>query len=510
MIPLLLGLDLGTSACKAGILSTAGDLVALTSQPYALSTPAPAWVEQEPADWWHAVVQATRQALAVSDVDSRRIEGVSIGGQTPGLVLLDGDGHSLRPAIIWQDRRASREADDILLQIPTEDLTHYLGASPTGDLLTTPARLLWLKRHEPTVLDRAAVLLQPKDYINFRLTGEWATDLSSAMGLVNLATGRYHDRYFELLDLPPHLAPPLADPVDVVGRVTPSAAAETGLVAGTPVVAGTVDAMVSLLGCGALEPGVAFEVTGTSDVVGLTVNAPVEVPGLVGFPVLGGAFMLGGPTQAGGQAIEWFLRTFPPPGARDLHGQLAEAAACVPPGANGLVFLPYLAGERTPIWDAQARGLFIGITARHTWADFARAVLEGVAYALAQILALAESCGEVADTLRVCGGAARNAVWNQIKADVTGKIVCPMQAPEAGVVGAAMLAGIGVGLFASYSAAAQAMARLSPIAFTPDEDRHQQYAPFLALYQDLYPKLQASFAALGDLQAAAVTPEKVN
>lgn len=503
MRPLLLGLDLGTSACKAGVFDAAGHLLALGSRSYPLFSPVPTWAEQQPADWWHAVTQAVRDCLDASAIDPNSIRSISIGGQTPGLVVVDDTGEPVRPAIIWQDRRAAQQVDSILSRFSPADLSRYLGTPATRDLLTTPARLMWLNKHEPETLRRGAMLLQPKDYINFRLTGEFSTDLSSAMGLVDMRNRRYHDRFFELLGLRPDLRPPLVEPTVPVGCVTPDAATESGLPAGTPVVAGTIDAMVSLLGCGAVKPGVAFEVTGTSEVTGVTVDAPVRVPGLVDFPVLGEALMLGGPTQAGGQAVEWFLKAFPPPDLKDPYGYLTAKAASVPPGAHGLVFLPYLAGERTPIWDRHARGSFIGITTQHAWRDFARAVLEGVAYAMAQILALAERAQEQPTReLRVCGGAARNAVWNQIKADITGKTVHPLRVPEAGVVGAAMLAGIGVGIFASFNEAANSMSHLASTTFVPDEGRHQQYTRLLTFYESLYSELKTSFAALADLHLA--------
>jgi xylulokinase len=490
--PLLLGIDVGTSAVKVGLFATDGRTVSLAWRAYATHTPHPGWAEQMPDDWWTAACSAIREALA--ETEAEQVAAVGLCGQTPGHALVDASGRAVGPAIIWQDRRAEAEAAWLGESVTAQQAQDWVGLDGLADSALPPARLLWLQKHRPDEWARCAAVLQPKDYISLRLTGEFATDPYSAFGLANADTEAYSPALFALLGVEMRLMPPLRSPTAVAGGVTQAASEQTGLPAGTPVVVGTVDAWAEIIGCGGAAPGRAVDIAGTSEVVALVADCPPEVQDITGSRLIGNLRWLGGPTQAGGGALRWFAEGFYPGTDSAESGRLEADAASVQPGSDGLIFLPYLAGERAPIWDSAARGAFVGLTFRHTRAHCARAVYEGVAFAVRHILALAEqSSGLTADAVRVSGGGSRSALWNQIKADVTGKRVLEMEASEAGALGAAMLAAIGTGIHRDHEAATAAMVR-AHVAAEPNPDHRLLYELSFARYQSLYAALKGWFS----------------
>jgi sugar (pentulose or hexulose) kinase len=345
--------------------------------------------------------------------------------------------------------------------------------------------------------------VQPKDFIALQLAGHIATDVNSGFCLLHPETERYHADYMALLGVEPEKMPPALSPTDVVSPVTPEAADLTGLPIGTPVVIGTIDACCDIVGCGGVEPGNAVDVAGTSEVVALVTDQPVEGDGVYSSPLVKGRHWIGGPMQMGGAVLEWLARGFYG-GVPDFERMEAEAST-VAPGAEGLLFLPYLRGERAPVWDNVARGAFVGVTDHHTRAHCARAVYEGVAFAVGDVL---ERCltatGIRPEALRVSGGGAHSAFWNQIKADVTGLPVQQMAVSDAACLGAAILAAVGTGTFDGLSDAAAAMTH--PAAtFEPQAVHVAHYEALFSLWRGLYPTLQPTFSRLSQMDRKAAS-----
>jgi xylulokinase len=488
---LLLGIDVGTTNAKAALYALDGEPVAEASVPCRVERPRDGWVEQDAEEIWRAAGEAVRGALASAGGEDR-VAAIGVCGHSPTLILLDADGRPVRPAIIWQDRRAAAEAEEIRSRVPDEEMVGLLGGRlPFGPSFPHP-RLLWLRRHEPEALGRARVALDTKDWVNFRLTGARCSDPWSAKGLANMQTGRPIAAWRDLLDVDPSIAPPTRSPAAACGRVAPAAAAALGLPAGVPVATGWTDGGCAMLGTGCFAAeATAYDVAGTSEVIGTVVprpcqdgrfqNAPGPDPGWT---------LLMGPTQTSGAALLWAARLL---GVE--AGELARLAAQAAPGAGGVVFLPYLEGERAPIWDPDARGVLFGLATSHGRPEVARAVLEGVACAVRHVLeTFEEATGRRLRSLRVCGGGAREPLWNQIKADLTGRRVQALASPETAATGAAMLAAVAGGLAPSLDAAASSLVRLGS-AYDPDIRLAGTYDATFATYVALYPRLRDLFSA---------------
>jgi xylulokinase len=496
---LFVGLDLGTSAIKVGLFDEAGQLLRLARRGYRLYTPHPSWAEQEPMEWWEATCAALCEVLDAADVGW--IAAVGLSGQTPGHVLVTANGRSLGRAIVWSDRRAVAESAWLAERIMPQQAHAWTGYPFITGATRPPARLLWLKTHRPDDWTRCTAIVQPKDFIALQLTGRISTDVNSGFCLLHPETKRCHADYLALLEVEPEKMPLALSPTDVVGPVTPEAAALTGLPVGAPVVIGAIDAWCDIVGCGGVEPGNAVDVAGTSEVVALVTAQPVEGDGVFSSPLVEGCHWIGGPMQMGGAALEWLARVFYG-GEPDFERMEAEASS-VAPGAEGLLFLPYLRGERAPVWDSAARGAFVGLTDRHTRAHCARAVYEGVAFAVGDVLEHSLTAAEIRpEALRVSGGGARSAFWNQIKADVTGLTVQQMAVSDAACLGAATLAAVGTGTFDGLSDAAAAMTH--PAAtFEPQAAHAATYQTLFSLWRGLYPALQPTFSRLSQMDRKA-------
>jgi xylulokinase len=494
----VLGIDIGSSATKVGLFDLNGTVKASASRTHSTREPSPGYREQDPQQWWEAAVSSIREAVGV--VPGASIVGMGVAGHISSLTFVDSSGQPLRPAVGFRDLRAVAEAAEIQSIFGRQDLARRLGVDLPPAATWPLPRLLWFRKHEPRTLERAHRLLQAKDYVNFRLTGELASDASSNRGIVDLATGEAPHELFARLGLPESILPPLRDPAAVLGRVSAAASRETGLPEGLPVAAGWNDLNACVLGSGAVSCGRAFNITGSSEHIGVVVASQDHAPELVCAPFLAGRKLLYGVTCSGGGSLEWFRNAF-----QCEFDDLLREAASVPAGCHGLVFLPHLEGERAPIWDPSAAGAFAGIRSSHHRGHFVRAILEGVAFGLRQILELvAQNALMEPAPLLVSGGASRAALWNRIKTDVFERSTAVSDYPHAGALGAAMLGAVATGRYASCDEAAGAMARFNSV-LEPDAAQASTYRASFDHYCRLYPALRGWFAAHGGLEALHVS-----
>ncbi|MEN8114414.1 MAG: xylulokinase [Actinomycetota bacterium] len=491
-----LGIDSSTTATKALLLDEAGSIVSIGRSTYDFDTPQPLWSEQDPGLWWTATKEAIAEALGKADVPGSSVKGIGLTGQMHGLVMLDDHGEVLRPAILWNDQRTQRECDEMREVIGEDELIRITG----NDALTgfTAPKILWVQRNESEVFDRTAHVLLPKDYVRFKLTGEYAMDRAGGSGtiLFDLADRTWSDSLVQSLGIPRRWLPDTFEGTDVTGVVSESAAAVTGLAAGTPVFGGGGDQAANGVGVGAIRQGVVAMSIGTSGVVFAPTDTPAVEPDgrLHAFcHAVPGMWHLMGVMLSAAGSFEWFRRAVAP--TRSFV-ELDDAAGEVPAGAGGLQFLPYLTGERTPHPDPLARGAFVGLTVRHDLRDMARAVLEGVAFGLRDSLELVRSSASV-EEVRASGGGTASPLWLQIIADVMDLPVRVVGTPEAAAHGAAILAATGARVFASVEEATNAAVDMGE-AVEPSSDAGF-YDDGYAVYRELYPALKTSFASLSGL-----------
>jgi xylulokinase len=458
---LLLGLDVSTTATKAVLVDGSGTVVGVGSSAYGLETPRPLWAEQDPNLWTEAAPRSIERALEAAATDASAVEAVGLTGQMHGLVLVDEDGEPLRPAILWNDQRAAAECDEMRERLGLEHLVAITGNDAFPGF--TAPKLLWVRNHEPEKYARIHRVLLPKDYLRYFLTGEYATDRAGAGGtlLLDLVSRDWSEELLDAFDLPAEWLPPTHEGTEVTGTVSSEAAELTGLRAGIPVVAGGGDQAAQAVGVGAVRNGVVALTLGTSGVVFASSERPlIESRGrLHAFPhaVPGRWHVMGVMLSAAG-SLAWYRDTFAPEIAYD---DLMEGAAPIEPGCEGLTFLPYLSGERTPHADPYARAAFVGMTLKHGRDHMTRAVLEGVAFGLRDNLALMGEVGlNAATEVRVSGGGAQSRLWRQILADVLGVDLVTTQTIEGAAYGAALLAGVGIGVWPSVDAACKACVRL--------------------------------------------------
>lgn len=492
MKDLLAGLDIGTSAVKACLYDLQGRQLAAALAEQPISNPYPGWAEQNPADWWHGV-QVTMHSI-LDGIDRNRIIALGLSGQCPGHVMVDKQGNALGPAIIWRDHRAMQEAQWISERIASNAAFAWSGISQNADATLPPARLRWLQSHRHEEWDQAVAILQPKDFIGLCLTGEMATDLYSAYSFVDPAVGSYDEDYFAALQLPLEKMPKVLAPTSCLGNVTQSAAARTGLSPNTPVVSGTIDAWCDNIACGASLWGRAVDIAGTSEIISLGVPQAEEGFGVFLAELSPQDKFICGPTQFGGSTLRWLVDIFYPEMGKNINfRELENTASWAPPASDGLIFMPYLCGERAPIWDAQARGGFVGITMNHTRSHFTRAVYEAVSYAVRHVLEYCQAAAKIkADCLIICGGGSRSHFWNQLKANVLQIPVYPMKDKITACLGAAILAGISMGCFSDIRQANQIMTQLGDL-IEPDDALSPCYEDGYQRYKRLYPALRPLF-----------------
>ena len=495
---LTLGLDVSTTGAKALLIDDAGTVVSSATTPLPLSTPRPLWSEQDPHDWWDGIVMSIRQALASAGATAGDVKAVGMTGQMHGLTLLDGAGEVLRPAILWNDQRTGAQCDEIRARVGKQRFIQLTG----NDALTgfTAPKILWVRENEPEVYSRAAQILLPKDYIRYKLTGTYGTDKAGASGTVlfDLKARDWSPEILEALEIPAAWLPKTYEGPEVTSAISEAAAELTGLKAGTPVVGGGGDQAAGAVGVGAVEPGIVSLVLGTSGVVFASTGEPyIEPEGrLHAFchSVPGTWHLMGVMLSAAG-SLQWFRDTVAPDRSFD---DLTAAAAGVPAGAEGLLFLPYLTGERTPYPDPLARAGFVGLTLRHAQAHMTRAILEGVAFGLRDGMELMKQAGlDQITQVRVAGGGAKSALWRQILADVMDSELVTVNTTEGAAYGAALLAGVGAGAWASVpEACAAAITVVDRV--TPQPDVVAMYDELYPLYRGLYPALKPTFDAVGE------------
>lgn len=493
----LLGIDVGTSQMKVALFDTDGNVVASASPSYSVYQPKNGWAEQEAADWWNAAIEGIR--AVVDAVDAADIAAVGLGGQMHGLVLLDAEGEPLRRSIIWCDQRTARECEEITEIVGAERLI-AITANPalTG---FTASKIRWVQKHEPEIYQKCAHILLPKDYIRYKLTGEFATDVSDASGMQLLAVKNrcWSDEVLEKLSIDKALLARVYESPEITGAVTDAAAELTGLRAGTPVVAGAGDNAAAAVGTGCVRDGRSFTTIGTSGVVyAHTSKMAVDPLGRVHTfcCAVPGAWHVMGVTQAAGLSLSWLRKTVCPELSYAQMDALAEQAGI---GADKLLYLPYLMGERTPHLDADARGVFFGLSGAHTRAHLIRAVIEGVSYSLRDCQRIIEGMNGKIGEMTICGGGASSALWLRMLADVYGCQVQTLHAAEGVALGAAMLAGVGAGIYESVEAACDKIITVKQ-TLSPDAENGKKYDAVYALYDSLYGKLKEPYKALAAME----------
>jgi len=485
-----LGVDVATTGVKALLIDGNGQVVGTANTEQPLYTPHPLWSEQDPADWWNGALQSIRQVFEQTGVSGAQVSAVGLTGQMHGLTLLDEAGAVLRPAILWNDQRTAAQCDQIRARLGRSRLIQITG----NDALTgfTAPKILWVRDHEPEIYAKIRHILLPKDYVRYQLTGGFAVDRADGSGtiLFDIRTRDWSPEMLAALDIPLAWLPQTFEGSAVTGAITAEAARLTGLTAGTPVVGGGGDQAAQAVGVGAVEPGIIALTLGTSGVVFATTDGPfIEPEGrLHAFchSVPERWHLMGVMLSAAG-SLRWFRDTFAP--GQDYDSLLAPTAA-IPIGCEGLLFLPYLTGERTPHPDPLARGAFAGITVRHTLPHFSRAVLEGVAFGLRDSFELIKSAGlSQIHQVRVSGGGARSPLWRQILADVFQSELVTVNTTEGAAFGAALLAGVGAGFWPDVDTACRGAVQVTG-STQPTPAGIAAYEPVYANYRQLYPALK--------------------
>jgi xylulokinase len=494
-VSFVLGLDVSTTATKAVAIDGDGTIRGAAASEYPYETPRPLWSEQDPHLWWTGATAAIRAALTEARIDGQDVHAIGLTGQMHGLVILDDGDEVLRPAILWNDQRTAAECELIRERVGPERLIQITG----NDALTgfTAPKLLWVQRQEPDVWSRIAHVLLPKDFVRLRLTGDHAVDRADGAGtlLFDLAQRDWSDDVVSALELDPAWLPKTFEGPEVTGVVTEGAAEATGLRPGTPVVAGGGDQAAAAVGVGAVEPGILSLSLGTSGVVFAATDDPlVQAEGrLHSFchSVPGKWHVMGVMLSAAG-SLRWYRDAVAP---GEDFSRLVDEAAEVPAGSYGLLFLPYLTGERTPHPDPLARGAFVGLTVNHARPHLTRAVLEGVAFGLRDSFELMQSVGLPKPAqIRATGGGSKSALWRQVIADVMGTSVVTTSTAEGAAQGAAILAGVGLGWWSSVEDACRQLIQVNEAVDPSGES--DGYAENYQRYRDLYPALAHVFHAL--------------
>lgn len=487
-----LGIDLGTSSVKLLLMDEHGNVLGTVSRDYPVYYPNPGWAEQNPEDWWQATCQGIRELLTAAGLTGNSVISIGLSGQMHGLVLMDHANRVIMPALLWCDQRTQDECDYITGMLG-ERLSEYTGNQAlTG--FTAP-KLLWVKRHKPKEYEQIRHILLPKDYIRWKLTGEYVTDVSDASGtlMFDVAHRRWSREMLDFLEVSPEMVPPCVESVALTGVVGRQAAAETGLRAGIAVLGGGGDQACGAVGTGIVAAGTASVALGTSGVVfacqdRYSVDARNR---LHSFCHANGAWHVMGVMLSAASCLKWWVEDVCRQGNEGYDRLLREAEA-VAPGSEGVLFLPYLMGERTPYSDPDARGAFIGLNMTHQRGHMTRAILEGVGFGLRDSLEIIREQHIPVEAVRVSGGGAKSPLWRQILADVFGLPVDLAGAAEGPAYGAAILAAVGMNYFASVEEASHTLIRVTSSA-VPAKDRQKRYQAMYDVYQGLYGTLKDTF-----------------
>ena len=505
----LLGIDLGTSGTKTVLFDTEGNACCSKTVEYPLYQPQNGWAEQDPLDWWNAVIEGTNAVIAKSGVSPSEIRGVGISGQMHGLVMLDKDGQVLRRSIIWCDQRTAAECEQMNRVIGAQRVIEITANPPMTGF--TASKILWVQNHEPDLYARCAHILLPKDYIRYMLTGEFATEVSDAAGmqLMDIPNRCWSDEVLTKLHIDRSLLGKMYESPDVTGTVTRQAAELTGLSVGTVVVGGAGDNPAAAVGTGIVRAGKAFTTIGSSAVVyAVSDTVSIDLQGRVHTlcASVPGKWTVMSCTQAAGLSLKWLRDTCcseevlkAKEAGVDPYVIMDQLAVEAGIGANGLLYLPYLMGERAPHPDPDCRGVFFGLSAIHDRKHLIRAVMEGVAYSQRECVDVFREMGIQIDDMMACGGGARSSVWRQMLADLYGCPVSTVNTSEGPALGVAILAGVGAGIYGSVEEGCDAIIRKKKTQ-EPDLENHAAYEGYYTLYKRLYRDLKDDFKTLSALK----------
>lgn len=496
----VVGIDVGTTAVKAMLVGSDGTVLAESEVEHPVSIPRPGWAEQHPQDWWHSTCLAVRKLLQPADLQKSRYEiaAIGLGGQMHSSVFLDADGEVIRPSILWNDARTTAQCQEILDSVGMEGLRSTVGNVPLEGF--TAPKLLWLRANEPDNYARLKTLLLPKDYVRYRMSGELATEPSDASGtlLFDVRRRTWSEPVLESLEVDSRILPAVVESAEISGRLSAGAAAELGITEGTPVIGGGADNPAGAIGSGTIDPSIMQVSIGTSGAIVLPARE-VRIPDEMNLHAFchcaPNLWYLMGVVLSAGSSLRWLRDTV---AAGQSYDSLTAEAQQAPLGSEGLLFLPYLTGERTPHSDSNARGVFFGLSFAHNRAHLIRAVIEGVSFALRDSLELMREQGASPHEVRAIGGGARSRMWLQTLADAFGLPISTVRPAGGAAYGAALLAAVGCGMFAGISEAVHAHIS-TEIAAEPNADRSEAYDELYEAYRRLYPALKGEFAALSKL-----------
>lgn len=504
----LIGVDLGTSGTKTVLFAEDGSVVASCTIEYPLYQPQNGWAEQDPLDWWNAVCGTTKAVIAKAGISASEIKGVGLSGQMHGLVMLDKSGNVLRKSIIWCDQRTAKECDEITQKVGAENLIK-ITANPalTG---FTASKIMWVKNNEPEIYEKCAHILLPKDFIRYKLTGEFATEVSDASGmqLLDVPNRKWSEQVLDALQIDKALLGKVYESPEITGKITKAASDLSGLAEGTVVVGGAGDNAAAAVGTGTVLDGKAFTTIGTSGVVfAHTSKLSIDPKGRVHTfcCAVPSAWHVMGVTQGAGLSLKWFRDNF-------CHEEMIAAAGMkkdpyflmdkqaeeIPIGSDRLLYLPYLMGERTPHLDPNCRGVFFGLSAMHTRQHLLRAVMEGVTFSQRDSVEVLREMGVSINEMLACGGGGSSALWRQMLADVYGCPVKTVVSKEGPALGVAILAGAGTGVYSSVQDGCAAVIKTNPPQ-NPISQNSVEYEKFYKVYRALYPALKNNFSELAGL-----------
>lgn len=497
MGPYLLGIDIGTSACKIALFDREGNVIASSNEEYEVLYPKPGWAEQNPEDWWTAICLGVKAVLEQSGIQPGQIAGIGIDGQSWAAIAVDREGKVLANTPIWMDTRADEICKELNDRVGENRIFEISGNSLQPSYTT--AKIIWYKRNLPQVYGNTYKILQSNSFIAFKMTGKMTQDISQGYGLhcFDMHTGTWSEELCKALEIPEEILPEIYSCHEVIGTVTSHAAAQSGLAAGTPVVAGGLDAACGTLGAGVIHPGETQEQGGQAGGMSICMDQyQADKRLILGYHVIPGLWLLQGGTTGGGGAMRWLERELADyereEGKRcgksslELFNDLAQET---PPGSDGLIFLPYMAGERSPIWNPKAKGVYYGLDFSKTKGHLIRATMEGVAMSLRHNLEVAEKAGAKVNVLQAMGGAANSLLWTQIKSDVTGKPIAVPSSDTATTLGAAILAGVGVGIYGDFNDAVKITVKHKRY-HVPNQENWEVYDRNYQVYLELYDSLK--------------------
>lgn len=492
----LLGIDIGTTATKVILIDTVGRILAEVSETATLHSPQATWAEEDPLEWWQNVCKAVPACLAKAGVDAGQVAGVGVSGMVPTTILVDENGHPLRRSIQQNDARSHVEIDEFKAKVDEHDVFCRTGSAITQQSIGP--KLAWLARHEPENFSRARWIMGSYDYINYRLTGKPVLERNWALesGLYDLEKEAWDETLLALSGIRSDQLPPVYQPSDVVGEVTPQAAAETGLRPGTPVVAGSADHVASAFSVGLKENGdLLIKLGGAGDILYSLDHLQLDERLFLDYHVIPGLYLINGCMASSGSIIKWFRNNFAP----DLdYPDLDAEAQGLPAGSEGLVLLPYFLGEKTPIFNPLARGVFFGLSLQHTRAHLYHAVLEGISFGFQHHLEVLKERQLAVNRVRVANGGARSQLWRQVTADVVGLSLEEVAHHPGSSLGAAFVAGKGVGLFTAWDEI-EKFIQIKAVTH-PDMQKHAKYQQLFQLYRELYEQNRQNFVHLAKIQ----------